>query len=107
MKIEELLNKISDNEYKVGIIGLGYVGLPLMWTFHENDVPVLGFDIDIFKVDCVNNGVTYIKHLGEDKMSLLSASDRCEATTDFSRLSEPDALLMCVPITGAFRSLIS
>ncbi|TVQ66797.1 MAG: nucleotide sugar dehydrogenase [Balneolaceae bacterium] len=97
MEIEELLHKISKKEYKVGVIGLGYVGLPLMWTFHENEVPVLGFDIDSFKVDCVNKGITYIKHLGEDKMSLLASSDRCEATTDFTRLAEPDALLMCVP----------
>lgn len=92
-----MLDKISRKEYTVGIIGLGYVGLPLMWTFHKNDIPVLGFDIDTYKVDCVKKGISYIKHLGKEKMEKLAASDKCDATTDFSRLSEPDALLMCVP----------
>lgn len=97
MDIESQLLAIKKREYKVGIIGLGYVGLPLMWTFYKNDMQVIGFDIDQFKVDCIRDGVSYIKHLGSDKMKELSKSDLCEATTDFSRLREPDALLMCVP----------
>lgn len=97
MELENLLEKIANKEYAVGIIGLGYVGLPLMWTFHQNEIPVIGFDIDDFKVRCINEGVSYIKHLGKDKMEKLASSEKCDATTDFSRLSEPDALLMCVP----------
>lgn len=97
MSLDKLLQQIADKEYKVGIIGLGYVGLPLMWTFHEKNMPVLGFDIDQKKVDCINSGVPYIKHLGKDKMQRLANSDICDATSDFNRLSEADALLMCVP----------
>ncbi len=97
MDIDSQLLAIKKREYKVGIIGLGYVGLPLMWTFYKNDMPVIGFDVDQYKVDCIRDGIPYIKHLGTDKMDELSKSDICESTTDFSRLREPDALLMCVP----------
>ncbi len=95
--LDKLLNKIEKNEYRVGIVGLGYVGLPLMWTFHVKGVPVLGFDIDEKKVNCINEGIPYIKHLGEDMMQKLAGSSMCDATTDFSRLNEADAILMCVP----------
>lgn len=95
--LKELLDKISRKQYSVGIVGLGYVGLPLMWTFHSNDMPVLGFDIDEEKIKCIENGTPYIKHLGEEMMQTLSGSDRCDATTDFGRVSEADALLLCVP----------
>lgn len=97
MSTEQLLQKIQNREFKIGIIGLGYVGLPLMWTFHEKGMPVIGYDIDKYKVDCINEGIPYIKHLGKDKMQVLSDSDKCSATADFSRLIEADALLMCVP----------
>jgi UDP-N-acetyl-D-glucosamine dehydrogenase len=95
--LEKLLEKIKKNEYRVGIVGLGYVGLPLMWTFHEKGVPVLGFDIDVKKVDCINEGVPYIKHLGVEMMQKLANSSTCDATSNFSRLHEADAILMCVP----------
>jgi len=94
---EKLFDKIEKNDYTVGIIGLGYVGLPLTWTFHQEDMPVLCFDIDQKKVDCIRTGTPYIKHLGKDMMQTLAQSDRCEATTDFSRIPEADAILMCVP----------
>src|SRR5690554_4601468 len=95
--INDLLSKIEDKTYTIGIIGLGYVGLPLMWTFHKEGMPVMGFDIDEAKVDHICRGVPYIKHLGTEMMEVLSKSDRCDATTDFSRLNEADAILMCVP----------
>lgn len=95
--LEKLLKKIEDKSYTVGIVGLGYVGLPLMWTFHQKGVPVLGFDIDEKKVDCIKRGVPYIKHLGKEMMQILSGSEICDATSDFSRLGEADAILMCVP----------
>jgi len=95
--LNDLLKKIDKKEFTIGILGLGYVGLPLVWTFHKKGMPVIGYDIDSKKVDCINNGVPYIKHLGEQMMQTLSESDRCDATTDFSRLKEADSLLMCVP----------
>ena len=97
MDLDNLLQLIQKREYKVGIIGLGYVGLPLMWTFHQNKMPVIGYDIDQHKVDCILKGIPYIKHLGKDKMEALAGSDICDATTDFNRFKEADALLMCVP----------
>ena len=95
--IKPLLKKIDDREYTVGIIGLGYVGLPLMWTFYKNDMPVIGYDVDQTKVNNILSGTPYIKHLGEEMMGELAKSDRCDATSDFSRMPEADALLMCVP----------
>ncbi|MEX0609601.1 MAG: nucleotide sugar dehydrogenase [Balneolaceae bacterium] len=97
MGIDNLLTKIEQKEFKIGIVGLGYVGLPLMWTFHKVGMPVIGYDIDRSKVDNLNKGIPYIKHLGTEMMETLAKSDRCDATTDFTRLSEADAILMCVP----------
>ena len=95
--INQLLARINNKSYTVGIVGLGYVGLPLMWTFHEQELPVLGFDIDQSKVDHLHSGTPYIKHLGKEMMQSLAQSDICDATTDFSRLKEADAVLLCVP----------
>jgi len=95
--LNDLLAKIEKKEFTVGIIGLGYVGLPLMWTFHKHRVPVLGFDVDQKKIDCIKKGIPYIKHLGSEMMQALSGSEICDATTDFSRMKEADSLLMCVP----------
>ena len=95
--IDHLLEKISNKKYTIGIVGLGYVGLPLMWTFHEKKMPVMGFDIDSAKVEAIKAGKSYIKHLGEPMMKKLSESGICDATTDFSRLPEADAILLCVP----------
>lgn len=95
--MEDLLQKIERKRFKVGIIGLGYVGLPLMWTFNMNNISTLGFEIDQHKVDCLSSGTPYIKHLGKEMMGQLSESSICDYTTDFSRLPEADALLMCIP----------
>lgn len=95
--LNQQLSKINDHSFVVGIIGLGYVGLPLMWTFHKNHLPVLGFDIDPKKIDCLKSGIPYIKHLGTEMMQKLAASDRANATSDFSRIPEADALMLCVP----------
>ena len=95
--INELLARIEEKTYTVGVIGLGYVGLPLMYTFHKEGMPVIGYDIDQTKVSNIQSGTPYIKHLGEEMMQSLSQSDRCAATTDFSRLTEADAVLLCVP----------
>ena len=94
---ETLKQKIHDKSAVIGIIGLGYVGLPLARAFHEAGFPVLGFDVDPKKCELLNAGENYLKHLGEDYVQCLAGSDRFDPTTDFDRLGEADALLICVP----------
>ncbi len=80
----------------IGIVGLGYVGLPLALRFAEAGFKVLGFDIDPAKPQQINDGKSYIKHIGDDAVALAVARG-FSATTDFSRASEADALIICVP----------
>jgi len=96
-QVQTLLDKIDNKTYTIGIVGLGYVGLPLMWTFHKVGMPVIGYDVDEKKVKNIKSGTPYIKHLGTEMMETLAKSDDCDATTDFNRLPEADAILMCVP----------
>jgi UDP-N-acetyl-D-glucosamine dehydrogenase len=91
------LQRISDRSAVVGIIGLGYVGLPLARAFHDAGFGVLGFDIDPEKIDALAAGRSYIRHLGDDFTRQMASSGRFSASNDFSRLGEPDALLICVP----------
>lgn len=93
----DFIQKIHARTSKVGIIGLGYVGLPLLWTFHEEGFPVTGFDIDSKKIEALREGKPYIKHLGYEMMGKLAGSEKCSATVDFAELSEMDAIIMCVP----------
>jgi len=94
---EDFIERIQQRKAQIGIVGLGYVGLPLLWTFHEQGFPVFGFDVDPQKIENLNAGVPYIKHLGYDMMSKLAGSEKCLATPDFTDLSQMDAVLMCVP----------
>ena len=94
---KELLEKIENRTYKVGIVGLGYVGLPLAITFVNKGFPVVGFDIDPGKVTKLNNGETYIRHIGANKVKTMKDSGIAEFTTDFNRIPEVDAIIMCVP----------
>lgn len=80
----------------VGIVGLGYVGLPLALRFAEAGVKVLGFDIDHSKVAALNAGQSYIKHIGDAAVSL-GRQRGITATADFARAGEADALIICVP----------
>lgn len=93
----ELKQKIASKSALVGIVGLGYVGLPLADALHTGGLPVLGFDIDQRKIDHLEKGENYLKHLGADMTERLSQSKRFDATTDFARLNEPDVILVCVP----------
>ena len=93
---QQLLNRIADKSAVIGIVGLGYVGLPLMLRFAEVGYKVLGFDIDQSKVDALMAGKSYIEHISAD--SIGTALERgFEATTDFSRVPEADTLILCVP----------
>ena len=82
---------------KVGIIGLGYVGLPLLYTFHQAGLIVYGFDVDKSKIDSIEKGQSYIKHFDDSQIKSLSSSERCKVTTNFSKLKEVDSILICVP----------
>lgn len=94
---EELLAKIASRSARVGIIGLGYVGLPLALVFEEAGFPVLGFDVDAKKPEALHRGESYIKHIGPERVAAAFARGRIAATTDFARLAECDAILICVP----------
>jgi UDP-N-acetyl-D-glucosamine dehydrogenase len=82
---------------KTAIIGLGYVGLPLSIQFSKSGLDVLGLDIDSKKAELLNQGESYIKHIGSPAVSEIVNSGRFEATTDFARVSECDAAIICVP----------
>ncbi|MFG0249662.1 MAG: nucleotide sugar dehydrogenase [Phycisphaeraceae bacterium JB051] len=88
---------ITERKAKVGIIGLGYVGLPLMRAFFKAGYPVIGYDVDPAKIEKIHKGENYLKHLGEDFIAEMSQAESFDATADFDRLGEADALLLCVP----------
>ena len=89
--------KIRLRQAVVGVIGLGYVGLPLARSCVEGGYGVIGFDVDPAKIEKIEAGENYLKHLGDDLMTALTADGRFGATTDFSRLAEADVILICVP----------
>jgi UDP-N-acetyl-D-glucosamine dehydrogenase len=97
MTLSALLESIDKRTYRVGIVGLGYVGLPLIWTFHEKGFSTIGVDIDSRKIDAINEGRSYIKHIPSEVFQALAGSDKCTVTTDFAALAEADCILMCVP----------
>jgi len=90
-----LESRIKDKSAIIGIVGLGYVGLPLALRYVEAGYRVVGFDVDGEKVIKLLNGETYISHISRDKIS--SASTSFIATTDFSKARDVDALILCVP----------
>lgn len=92
-----LLSLIKERKALVGIIGLGYVGLPLAIYFSKKDFKVLGFDVDQKKVEALRQGKSYIKHVPEADLKDLVSEGRLDVTSDLSRLSEPDCILICVP----------
>src|ERR1700722_11061391 len=92
-----LENAIRDKSALVGVIGLGYVGLPLINAFVSAGFRTLGFDVDQRKVDSLNAGASYIKHVDSKVVSKWRKAEQFEATADMARLAEADALLICVP----------
>src|SRR5258708_38203231 len=95
--IHTLREKIASRSLRIGIIGLGYVGLPLAVTFAEAGVHVTGIDVDQHKVDLANEGESYIADIASETLQKLMAAGRLHFTTDFSVLEEIDALSICVP----------
>lgn len=93
----ELLEKIKEKKSVVGVIGMGYVGLPLLLEFVSEGFPTLGFDIDPEKVKALNAGTSYIKHIPSERIRIARDKKLFEATDDFSRLKEADAILVAVP----------
>ena len=95
--LSSLLARLDSRTFQVGVIGLGYVGLPLARAFHDRGFPVLGFDVDPDKVAALNAGRSYIRHLDHATIAAMRATERFVATADFDRLGEADAVLVCVP----------
>ena len=87
----------AGKEIKIGIIGCGYVGLPLALRFADVGQRVTGFDTDQEKITKLNAGQTYIQHISADKIKQHVQGKRFSATTDFTCLREMDAVLICVP----------
>lgn len=95
--VANLLDRITSRKAAVGIIGLGYVGLPLAGTFCKGGVSVTGFDIDEEKVSALMAGRSYIKHISNESVGEMLSGGLFRATTDFSKLADVDAIIICVP----------
>ena len=93
----DLKKKIEAKKAKVGVIGLGYVGLPLIIEFVDAGFDCVGFDVDDEKISFLRKGETYIKHIDRERIEGLVGSGRFDGTTDFSRLIEMDCILVAVP----------
>lgn len=97
MNKQEFLNKIDSKEVVIGVIGMGYVGLPLALEFAQKGFKTIGFDIDEKKIPLLNEGKSYIKHIAGERIKAVVDGKTFEATSDFSRLPEVDAILIAVP----------
>ncbi|MCS7243423.1 MAG: nucleotide sugar dehydrogenase [Candidatus Calescibacterium sp.] len=93
--VQEIVDKIKTRKVKVGIIGLGYVGLPILINFAKKKFQVIGFDIDKKKIEQINQNKSYIKHISSEHLE--SIKDYYTATTDFSKLQDVDFIIIAVP----------
>ena len=96
-ELETFLRHVAGRTATVGVVGLGYVGLPLALVFEEAGFLVLGLDIDSRKVDSLGRGESYIRHIGAERVAAAFSRGRIAATTEFGRLGECDAVILCVP----------
>jgi UDP-N-acetyl-D-glucosamine dehydrogenase len=94
---DDIKRLIEGRSARVGVIGLGYVGLPLAVEFAHKGFPTVGFEVDQSKADTINRGESYIGDVGSEAVSEMVKADRLQATTDFGQLSECDAIIICVP----------
>jgi UDP-N-acetyl-D-glucosamine dehydrogenase len=95
--VAAFLKAIKARQTKIGVVGLGYVGIPLALTGAKAGFRIIGFDIDEPRVGQINRGESFIKHITSQAIGDAVKSGHLEATADFGRLSEPDAILICVP----------
>ncbi len=95
--LDELVLSIKNRRILVGVVGLGYVGLPLAREFLKAGFSVLGFDVDERKIEMLRRGESYIKHVDGSFIKEKVESGKLSVTSNYDRLSEPDALLICVP----------
>ncbi len=95
--INDLTQKIQNYAAKVAVLGLGYVGLPLATVFAEAGYNVIGIDPDNRKIEMLNNGISYIRDVNSKQLSKIVSSGKLQGTTDYSMLSEADAVSICVP----------
>ena len=91
----DLIEKLNNKEAIIGIVGLGYVGLPLMLRFADVGYRVVGIDVDESKNTLLNAGKSYIQHIPSEHVEAVQS--RIRATSDFSSANEADALILCVP----------
>jgi UDP-N-acetyl-D-glucosamine dehydrogenase len=94
---DTLLRKFQQCDAAVGVIGLGYVGLPLALAFAEKGFRAIGFDVDASKVTALAEGHCYIQHISDERVHAAISGKRFSATADFARLAECDAIMICVP----------
>ena len=92
----DLLENLKKKKSNIGIIGMGYVGLPLAYAFSKKNFKVIGFDTDEDKVEKLNKSESYIKHISNKKISSMLRKD-FHATTNFQELSSVDIIVICVP----------
>ena len=93
----DLLERIESLQANIGVIGLGYVGLPLVREFAGKGFSVIGFDVDETKVESLNSGRSYIKHIPSSLIEEMTSKGLFAATTDYGRLTDIDCILICVP----------
>ena len=93
----DITKRIEENSYTVGVIGLGYVGIPLSLGFAVKGIRVIGFDIDEGKVSSLSEGKSYLEHIPSDHISKHVRDGCLQPTSDFKKISEVDAAILCVP----------
>ena len=96
-EVDALVSCFTGKTALIGVIGLGYIGLPVSLAAGQGGFRVLGFDIDAQRVAGINNGESPLKHIGDDRIVRAREAGKFEATADFSRLAEADAIVVCVP----------
>tara|TARA_B100001989_G_scaffold241053_1_gene206617 strand:+ start:97 stop:1410 length:1314 start_codon:yes stop_codon:yes gene_type:complete len=92
----DTLKKIKSKDFTVGIVGLGYVGLPLAYAFSHKNIKTIGFDINSSQTETLNKKKSYLKHISDEKITDMQ-SKGFEATTNFQRIQEVDVIVICVP----------
>ena len=97
VNVNALVERFTNRKAKIGVIGLGYVGLPLICAICENDFDAVGFDVDPGKIEKLKRGKSYIGNIHSDRIATFVKSGRLKPTGKFNELSKMDAIIMCVP----------